>query len=666
MKTVLDKEILSDYSRAAAHEYLETNGLGGWSSSSVINSHTRRYHGLLVAAVKAPLERYAVVSKMEETIVSGDQRIELCSNSYGEVVHPEGYQYIKSFEKDIFPQWIIEENNIRIKKTLAMIHDANTVVITYEVLESDKEFVLELMPLMAYRDYHHLGGRNNNVKTDYSFNNGDFKTRPYEATPEVFISVPGSSFEFQFDWFNRLYYSVEEYRGQDCREDLFTYGKFVVKLGKGDKLGVIVSTEDVHGQDANLLLGAEEKRRESLIKDAESGLEKILILAADQFIVRRDDDLKTIIAGYHWFGDWGRDTMISLPGLCLSTGRYNDAKKILSAFARVVSMGMLPNRFQDYGGDPEYNNVDGTLWYFIAIYKYLQVTGDQKFVLEKLLPVLDEIIKWHFKGTRYNIHSNSDGLLYSGENGVQLTWMDAKIESWVVTPRTGKAVEINALWYNALMIYSELLSVSGNHSRSNNFRAAAINVKQMFDTLFWNEDTGCLNDVVEYYYNDETIRPNQLFAISLPFPLMEGEKAKSILSVIKEKLYTPVGLRSLDPSHPSYKGIYGGDQLHRDAAYHQGTVWSWLLGPYIDAVVKTSDNGKEEAESIINEFTYHLNEAGLGTISEIFDGEAPHTPRGCIAQAWGVAELLRVIKEYSLSGKTKKGKNGSRKIKQTV
>ncbi|MEP7262950.1 MAG: amylo-alpha-1,6-glucosidase [Bacteroidota bacterium] len=658
MNITLNKNSLSDFNNALTYEYLETNGFGGWSSSTVINAHTRRYHALLMAAVNPPLERYAVVSKLEETLVIDGNRVELSTNLYQEKhIDPEGYVYIESFSKNYFPEWILEANGVRIKKTLAIISEANTVVITYEVLECDDVFQMELLPLLAFRDYHHLSGKNENVNKNYSFINNTFHAKPYEGNPSVYIAVTGSTFNEKFDWYNRFYYQVEEDRGQDCMEDLFTYGNFSLTLNKGQQICVIVSIDNISGQDAFALIATELERRKALVKLSPSGIERTLTLAADQFIVKRNADQKTVIAGYHWFGDWGRDTMISLPGLCLSTGRYDDAKKILSAFAETVSQGMLPNRFQDYSGEPEYNNVDGTLWYFIAIYKYLLATNDQDFVLEKLLPVLDDIINWHYKGTRYNIHVNSDGLLYSGENGVQLTWMDAKIDSWVVTPRTGKAVEINALWYNALMIYSELLLLSGNISSANNFSANADNVKKMFNTLFWNEEAGCLYDVVDHNYNDETIRPNQLLAISLPFQLVDKVKALSILNIVQEKLYTPVGLRSLDPEHPTYKGIYSGDQLHRDAAYHQGTVWSWLLGSYVDALMKSEDHGIKEANKVISNFAYHLCEAGLGTVSEIFDGNAPHAPRGCIAQAWSVAEILRVIKEYSLTVKTVIRKN---------
>jgi predicted glycogen debranching enzyme len=343
--------------------------------------------------------------------------------------------------------------------------------------------------------------------------------------------------------------------------------------------------------------------------------------------------------------------MISLPGLCLSTGRFEDAKKIIAAFAASVSMGMLPNRFQDNGEAPEYNNVDGTLWYFIAIYKYLQATGDKQFVLEEILPVLKDIIEWHQKGTRYHIHDEADGLLYSGEEGVQLTWMDAKVGDWVVTPRRGKAVEIQALWYNAMRIYENLLTLHHEEIQAAVIAEKAELVKMSFQKQFWNADDNCLYDVIDGDYKDNSLRPNQLFAISLPYPLLDGKKAKAVLKIVGEQLYAPVGLRSLPAGDPRYIGIYGGDAMHRDSSYHQGTVWSWLLGAYVDSIMMVKGKGQKGiAKRVIDNFKYHLNEGCIGSVSEIFDADAPHHPRGCIAQAWGVAEVLRVMKQYELYG----------------
>lgn len=644
-----DRVILQNFSEAIQNEWLETNGLGGWSSSSIIGCNTRRYHGLLVAATKPPTERTVLLSKLDETIIINNERFELGVNDYGGVISPTGNQFLKTFSKELFPQWEYEVNGIRLKKTIAMIHGENTVVIIYHVLKAKKIFNMELLPLVAGRFYHSLQQAGPQMHWDVDFENGRFHNKP-DGVLDIYINIPGSSYAHTPRWFNNFIYAVEKYRGQDFTEDLFNHGIFSVNLGKGDSLGIIISTENTNGKDAHALLAKESLRRQSLLNgQPDDETLQQLVLAADQFIVKRGADLKTVIAGYHWFTDWGRDTMISLPGLCLSTGRYADAKKILAAFASSVSMGMLPNRFQDNGEAPEYNNVDGTLWYFIAVYKYLQASNDKKFVLHEILPVLKDIIEWHYKGTRYNIHVEEDGLLYSGEEGVQLTWMDAKVGDWVVTPRRGKAVEIQALWYNALRIYEDLLSLNKEEMEAGLIAEKAALARQNFIVQFWNADDDCLYDVVDGDMKDRSIRPNQLFAISLPHVLLDEKKAKSVLKIVEEKLYTPVGLRSLPADDPRYIGIYGGDAMHRDSSYHQGTVWSWLLGAYVDGVMKSEDRSKKtKAKKIIDAFKYHLNEGCIGSVSEIFDADAPHHPRGCIAQAWGVAEVLRVMKEYGL------------------
>ena len=645
-----NRAVLQNFADATQHEWLETNGLGGWSGSSIIWANTRRYHGLLVAAIVPPAERLVLLSKLDETIVKADKRIGLSVNLYGgDIIHPNGHHYLSKFSKELFPEWVYEAEEIQLKKTIGMIHGENTIVVIYDVVEADSSFTLELLPLMAARGYHSLSHAGPQIHWDVDFNNGIFHNQP-DGKVNLFINVPGSSYRHTPRWFNNFQYSVEQYRGLDFTEDLFNHGVLSVELKKGDSLGIIISTDDPAGRDADELLAKESLRRQLLLNQ-QPGDETLqqLVLAADQFIVKRDEDLKTVIAGYHWFADWGRDTMISLPGLCLSTGRFEDARKIIAAFAQSVSMGMLPNRFQDNGEAPEYNNVDGTLWYFIAVYKYLQASGDKKFVLDDILPVLKDIIEWHYRGTRYHIHDETDGLLYSGEEGVQLTWMDAKVGDWVVTPRTGKAVEIQALWYNALSVYTELLRMNKEHQEAEAISEKAVQVKENFLQQFWNKEKGYLFDVIEGDLKDTTLRPNQLFAISLPFALLEGKQAKAILKVVEKKLYTPVGLRSLSQDDARYVGVYGGDAMHRDSAYHQGTVWSWLLGPYVDAIIKVNgEKGKLKAAKVIDNFKYHLSEGCIGSVSEIFDAESPHHPRGCVAQAWGVAEVLRVIKDYDL------------------
>ncbi len=411
----LNKSTLQNFNEAIQHEWLETNGLGGWAGSSVIGCNTRRYHGLLVAATVPPAERMNLVSKLDETIIINNQRFQLGANDYGDVIAPNGYQYLTSFSKELFPEWLYEVNGIQLKKTIAMVHGVNTTLIIYNVEKAKQPFTLELLPLISARGYHSLQHAYNNIFWDVQFENGVFKNQPYDGAPDIYISVPGSTYQHHPSWFYKFDYAIEKYRGLDFEEDLFNHGTISVELKEGDKLGIIISTEDPSNKNAIELFEKEKQRKIQLIQPFNQSTDQLinhstnqpinystiqqLILAADQFIVKRGENLKTVIAGYHWFTDWGRDTMISLPGLCLSTGRYEDAKKILSAFAKNVSMGMLPNRFQDNNEPPEYNNVDGTLWYFVAVYKYFQKTEDVDFILNEILPVLKDIIDWHFKGT---------------------------------------------------------------------------------------------------------------------------------------------------------------------------------------------------------------------------------------------------------------------------
>lgn len=649
---------MQDYPAATQFEWLETNGLGGYASSTIAGTNTRRYHGLLIASMKPPVERVSLLAKMDETIVCGEERFELGANQYKGAVHPVGFNFIDSFSKSLFPEWIYKlPSGIEIKKTIACVQGENTTLVIYEVLKAKNKFTIEWLPLVSGKDFHSLLHASATLNRDAKFESPTLHVKPYHYLPGLFISAEDASFKYEPCWYNNFEYMVEMFRGQDYMEDLFTYGKLSKELKKGNTFGIIISTENPSGRSAVDLFAKEKSRKKKIIAGCANATVEILCLAADQFIVKRGEDLKTIIAGYHWFSDWGRDTMIALPGLCLSTGRFDDAKKILSAFAKSVDKGMLPNRFPDYGEQPEYNTVDATLWFFIAIKKYLESSGDKKFVMQDLLPVLKDIIDWHFKGTRFNIHANNDGLLYQGTEGQQLTWMDARVGNWVVTPRIGKAVEINALWYNALIIFSDLLKLNKEKEESEKYSKHAEKIKNHFCEFYWNEEKQCLYDFVKDGYKDASIRPNQLFALSLPFPLVEGEKAKSILKVVEEKLYTPAGLRSLSQDHPDYKGNYGGDQLHRDAAYHQGSVWSWLLGPYMEAMIKVNGaKGKKEAKKIISNFNYHFSEGCIGSVSEIFDGNEPHAPKGCVAQAWGAGELLRVINDYKLLEKKKTSK----------
>jgi predicted glycogen debranching enzyme len=643
-------EDLKNYNVCSNLEWLEANGLGGYASSTVSGAHSRRYHGLLVASLHPPVNRVVVVSKLDETIDVGGENFQLSCNQYPGVVHPDGCRYLESFERGMFPVFHYKAGGVHLKKTIAAVHGDNTTLVLYEVIDAPSSFELELLPLYSSRDIHHLTFKNDSIGQHYLFSKDVFQTLNYQGSPEFFIQVPGATFTENKTWFYNIEHNIDRLRGLEYREDLFSHGKFKITLKKGDHLGIIISLHQPKGKNAFKLFDAEKLRREGIVQQFshDANLSR-LSLAADQFIVKRGK-LNTIIAGYHWFSDWGRDTMISLPGLCLVTQRFEDAKKILRVFADNMKDGMLPNRFPDDGDAPEYNTIDATLWYFNAVYKYFSYTGDLEFT-QSLLPVLKKSIAAHEKGTRYKIHVDpKDHLLSGGQEGVQLTWMDAKVGDWVVTPRRGKAVEINALWYNALSVMENLLKETGAVSEAAAYQQKASEVSKSFNANFWNDRGGYLYDYFGESNKDAAIRPNQIFAISLPFPVLSKERATKVFEVVTKHLLTPRGLRSLSPEHPDYKPVYEGGVLQRDGAYHQGTVWSFLMGPYVDALMKVKGlSGKKEAAALLQNFYTHLDEAGCGNISEIFDAREPYSPKGCIAQAWGVAEVLRVAVEYDLT-----------------
>ena len=648
MSVHLDRTVTQNFAEAIGREWLETNGIGGWASSTISNVHTRRYHGLLVAATRPPVGRVVLLSKLDETLVREDARIELGANVYPGSVHPQGYRYLTAFSRDFFPSFTYEVDGIVLQKTVAAIHGENTTVILYQVIEAPENFKLELRPFVAGRDYHSLAQANSSIRRESLFSDDIWSYQPYAQLPELYMLLPGTAFAANPDWYYSFEYLAEKQRGQDFREDLFTPGVFTISLKTGDQLGIIVSTDNPIGRDAENLVAEEKARRKNLFLTlpVADELTQALTLAADQFVVRRGDDLKTIIAGYHWFTDWGRDTMIAVPGLTLVTGRYADAKKILQAFAENIDQGMLPNRFPDAGEKPEYNTVDATLWFFVAAYKYHLYTRDQAFLKEILLPVMAEMLDWHQRGTRYGIHMESDGLLVAGEPGVQLTWMDAKISDWVVTPRSGKAVEINALWYNAVAIYARLLHTVGRQEEAKTYQTLAKKIIKRFVQVFWNPEGGYLFDGVDGEQRDDAIRPNQILALSLPFALLGRTRARQVLKTVEDHLLTPVGLRSLSPQDPAFHPTYQGNSYQRDSAYHQGTVWAWLLGPYLTALVRVrGKTGQKQGLKLVQAIENHLSESGIGQISEIFDGDAPHAPRGCIAQAWSVAEIVRAYVE---------------------
>lgn len=646
----LDQENCRNPDISCSREWLETNGIGGFSSSTVSGLNSRRYHGLLTAATTPPVGRFVLLSKLEETLVIDGRQYELSANRYPGVIHPQGFSYQTGFRLDPFPIFTYELEQVRIDKTVFMAQGENTTIVQYEVNQlavNSRDIKLEIRPLIAFRDYHSTTHENSVLDPHVDTEDCQTTFRPYGDLPPLHLAHAPAEIDSRGFWYRNFEYAMEQERGLDFVEDLFSPCAFTFDLNALKKVSIIASTERHDVRDADTYREAEVNRRSIPDELKADELVTLLASAADQFIVARKRG-ETVIAGYHWFTDWGRDTMIALPGLTLVNGRWDIAKNILAEFAAHVDQGMLPNRFPDGAEVPEYNTVDATLWFFEAVRSYLQYTGDYEFVRTKLYAVLQDIINWHIRGTRYQIHVDDDGLLFSGESGVQLTWMDAKVGDWVITPRHGKPVEIQALWYNALRVMEQLAGKFNKPQVENEYSAMADKAHASFNRLFWNEKSECLYDVVNGEYRDASIRPNQVIAISLTNSMLSKERSVSVLRVIERELLTPRGLRTLSPSDPNYIGRYEGNPGSRDAAYHQGTVWPWLMGPFITAYIKTFGGkaGRRFASSWLENFQPHLHEACLGQVSEIFDGDAPHAPRGCIAQAWSVAESLRAIVEY--------------------
>jgi predicted glycogen debranching enzyme len=654
-----NQETCGNPASALTHEWLETNGLGGFSSSTITGLNTRRYHGLLVATTKPPVGRILLLSKLEEALIIDGRRYELSANQYPGIVHPQGYKYQTRFRLDPFPIFTYEVEGIIIEKSVFMAQGENTTVVRYQFREKDGDTAkrqlqtancfLELRPLIAFRDYHSLIHENGTLNPQVDREDALATVKPYADLPALHFAHNADELGAHGYWYRNFEYQQERERGFDFTEDLFSSFALKFDLSRRTQVSLIASTERREISRADEYARAEIERRQKIIKSAPSSdeLVRALVAAADQFIVARGEE-KTVIAGYHWFCDWGRDTMIALSGLTLVTNRAGIARSILLEFARHVDRGMIPNRFPDAGETPEYNTVDATLWFFEAVRSLLHYTDDYDFVRVNLYDVLTDIIAWHVRGTRYGIHVDSDALLSAGEEGAQLTWMDAKVGDWVVTPRRGKPVEIQSLWYNALRVMEELAEKFGDEANRSRYAEMAERARTSFNQQFWNEDAGCLYDVVDGDHKDASIRPNQIFAASLKHSMLSQERAGRVVEIVERDLLTPYGLRSLSPHEQQYRGRYEGDSLNRDGAYHQGTVWGWLIGPFITAYIKAhqEDGGaRERARMWLAAFHSHLSEAGLGQISEIFDGDAPHTPRGCIAQAWSVGELLRAALE---------------------
>ncbi len=643
------RSICGDLDAALEREWLETNGLGGFASSTIAGLNTRRYHGLLVAATTPPAGRVVLLSKLEEIAIVRGVPYELSANRYPDNVHPRGYQYLKEFRLDPFPIFTFAVEDVEIEKRVFLVYGENTAIVEYELRGACSECVLEVRPLIAFRDYHATTRANAALNPHVAIEAGSASIAPYPGLPTLYFAHDAPSIEAAGAWYYNFEYDRERERGLDFQEDLFNPLVWKFDLGQKATATIVASTGRSDAARAPALRQAEIERRAALLPPATSTdpLVRSLFSAADQFLVRRGE-FHTVIAGYHWFCDWGRDTMIALPGLTLATRRPEIARSILIQCARSVDRGMLPNRFVDSAESAEFNTVDATLWMFAAVEALVRYVGDLGFVKDHVYQTLCDIIDWHVRGTRYGIRVDADGLLACGAENVQLTWMDAKVGDWVVTPRRGKPVEVQALWYNALRTLEGLADQFNDTATGARCAILAERARRAFPRLFWNDAAGCLYDVVNGENRDASIRPNQIFAVSLPHSMLPDEKARQVVEVVQRELLTPYGLRTLARGDPQYQPRYEGDQRSRDGAYHQGTVWAWLLGPFLTAYMKVNGRGEEVTARVaqfLSAFPGHLRTAGLDQVSEIFDGDAPHRPRGCIAQAWSVAEILRATLE---------------------
>jgi predicted glycogen debranching enzyme len=658
-----EKTVCQDLEIASRREWLEANGLGGYASSTIIGLNTRRYHGLLVAATQPPVGRTVLLSKLEETLIignqsgsdSGSESFDLSVNQYPGTTHPQGHIHLTSFRLDPFPRFVYEASGVEIEKSVFMVHGQNTTVIEYEMRGLPRNCKLEIRPLIAFRDYHATTHENRALNRAIETDGDNLRITPYAGLPSLYLAHQGDIHDSGY-WYRNFEYERECERGLEFHEDLFNPFTLILDFSRRRTHAVIASTSAIQLAAAEGLRNSEiERRRMIACSVPETQLTRKLALAADQFIVKREDN-HTVIAGYPWFTDWGRDTMIALPGLTLSTGCPELTKSILRSFARSEDRGMVPNRFPDGGADPEYNTVDATLWLFEAVRAYLAHTGDSEFIRAELFDVLADIIRWHECGTRYGIRADEDGLLIAGEPDTQLTWMDAKIGDQVVTPRQGKPVEIQALWYNALRIMEQLCALLARGAPCR-YREMAEEVKASFEKIFWNPANQCLYDVIDGEHRDASIRPNQILAVSLPHKMVSPEQAVLIVDTVEHHLLTPYGLRTLSPTDPHYRGRYEGNAEARDRAYHQGTVWPWLLGPFITAYLEVhgrSAKTRKRVAAWLSPLAEFMETEGVGQLPEIFDGDAPHLPRGCIAQAWSVAELLRVCVEEQSHSNLKK------------
>ncbi len=598
----IDRDTCRDFARSSKLEWLETNGTGAFAMGTVAGVNTRRYHGLLIASLRPPVERNVLLSRVEEEAWIDGRMYAIGVCQYPGAVAPSGYRWLGEFVSDPCATWRFDLNGVALEKQVYMIDGKQAAVIRYRCSE---EAEVRVRPFLAYRDYHSLGHKRDDV---------------YGSLPRIAFQHDGV-FEENADWYYNVEYLMELDRGLDFREDVFTPGVIVLKLKAGEWSPIVAGVETASYQ-------APVKR-------------------SDPFTVRRADGSPTIIAGYPWFTDWGRDTMISLPGLLITAGRLDEAREIIEGFIAHMRQGVIPNRFPDAGEEPEYNTADATLWMIQAMNALVNASPDRATLRSAFYPAIKEIIEWHIRGTWFGIGVDpTDHLLRAGGPGSQLTWMDAKIGDWVVTPRHGKPVEINALWYSAARIAADWAARLGDKTGyAADYAAGADAVRESFRAKFWNPSRGCLYDALQDQGPIDKIRPNQIFAISVAPDLLDREQQQAIVRIVERELLTPAGLRTVDRNDPEYCGLCTGDPTRRDAAYHRGTVWPWLMGAFVDAYLIAF--GRDEStvahcRGLIDQLEAHARESGCpDSIAEIYDGDAPHAARGCPAQAWSVAEIAR-------------------------
>jgi len=656
MTVQFGREICGNFSVAAQREWLVTNGIGGYACGSIAGVLNRHYHGLLVAALNPPLARTLLLAKVDEQVDYGGQRCELSCDRWADgAIQPEGYRFIEQFRLEgTVPVWTFACGDALLEKRIWMAQGENTTYLQYRVVRASQPLSLSLKAFFNYRD-HHGNTQASDWQMQIRHHPNGVEVRAFEGAVPVYVLANPAQVSLAHTWYRGYTLATEQYRGIFPHDDHLHGATFEVEFSVGQSFTLVASTSATPTLDGHVALTRQHVHEQNLLDCWHRGTGyhaalprwvDQLVLAADQFVVDRAAENipgKTIIAGYPWFGDWGRDTMIALPGLTIATGRTDIARPILRTFARYLSQGMLPNLFPEMGETPEYNTVDAILWYFEAIRHYYDATQDDE-LLAEILPALVEVIDWHQRGTRYQIHLDQDGLIYAGEPGLQLTWMDAKVGDWVITPRLGKPVEINALWYNALRCMVQFARYL--NQPADLYQRLAEQTRKGFQR-FWNSQAGYCYDVLDGPEgNDAALRPNQIFAVALPAPSLPGqallapEQQTAVVEIVAQQLLTSYGLRSLAPAHPDYQGQYGGDPVQRDSAYHQGAVWGWLIGPFVQAHFQVYRN-LELAKSFLSPMAHHLNGGCVGTLGEIFDGDAPHQPRGAFAQAWTVAEVLR-------------------------